>query len=281
MSNLEVHEALKEYVGTEDTWRKQSPLLQKIKSFVPFQKKTDLNEEIKNLSYIYARKNPAALKQYVLAAQRSQYKEIQSTIAQVKGDKKLALDAYRSLPHNQKLNGLLYFFKTLDYGDTGFENKKFIEFVYGFNDLARAVTAAYEASKALSMPMILEFESSALIPQSPITRLFFKTLANHPKQFLKIEITPDNGRLVSIHPFYAQKIASNVELFAEQFQKRVKFARTRLTSDKTVRQSIVDLIRYGEGLGGLFYTDEKIVEVVLNTDSPNLRPNLACSQLFR
>lgn len=279
MSHSEITQALKEYIGTEDTWRNRSPLINKIKNFFFLKKKIPLKEEAKSLSYIYARKTQTPLTQYVLTAQRSRHPEIRSTVVTIQGEKKLALDSYVGFPKNHELGSMLYFFKTLDYGDTGFENKKFIEFVFGFEKLSRSISTAYVASKELNMPMVLEFESSALIMQSPLTRLFYNALINHPEQLLKVEATPDNGRLISIHPFYAKKIAANVHLFSEMFQKRVQFARNKMLSDKAVRQSLVDLIRYGEGMSGMFYTDEKIVEVVLNVS--NQADNVTCAQLFR
>lgn len=279
MSDLEINQALKEYIGTHATWRNRSPLINKIKNFFFLKKKIPLRDEAKSLSYVYARKTQTPLTQYVLTAQRSQHPEIRSTIVTIQGEKKLALDSYLEFPKNRELGSMLYFFKTLDYGDTGFENKKFIEFVFGFEKLARSISTAYQASKELNMPMVLEFESSALIKQSPLTRLFYDALINRPEQLLKVEATPDNGRLISIHPFYAKKIAENIRLFSDLFQKRVQFARNKMMSDKTVRQGLVNLIRNGEGMSGIFYTDEKIVEVVLNDDSQ--KKILTCSQLFR
>ena len=235
LSNHEVETQLEEFVGTKDTWRYNTSLFDKLKIFLPFKKKTTIDEDRINLSYIHARKNPQSLQQLVLASQNSQHEQIRGIVVTVLGDKALVLDNYINTP-GYDLRSLLYFFKTLDIGDTGLETKKFNEFSLAFDSLAYNIKRAYQKSAALSLPMVLEFESSALTSKSPLTKLLFNTIINDRSQVLKVEITPDGGRIVSIHPFYARDIAKSMDLFANQFSKKVRTLRGSLFRDPEAKQ---------------------------------------------
>jgi hypothetical protein len=273
----EMQKQLEVFTGTEDTWKKNTTLLNKIRNWIPYKKKTTVEEERLALSYIHARKNPRALQQLVLAIQNSQHPEIRGLMTVIRGDKALVKDSYVS-PQGYDLPSLLYFFKSLEYGDTGLETKKFHAFSFAFDRLAQDVDRAFENSAALSFPMILEFESSALLRMSPITRILYIAITNDPALTLKTEVTPDGGRIISIHPFYARIVARNLDLFADQFSKKVKTLRGRLFRDPDAKQRLIDLLKYGEGLSGIFYTDERIQELS-NLERRKLG-TLTCAQLF-
>jgi hypothetical protein len=246
LSNTEIESQLREYTGTPDTWKSRTTLLTKIKSLLP-RKKTSEAEDRKILSLLQAGKNPDALQQTVIYSQNSDHKNIRGIFVSIQGDKALARKTYMSR-QSRSLVSLLHFFKTLKFGDTGNETAKFYDFALAFNQLATAIDLAYQRSSALGLPMLLEFESSAVMRESPITSLLFQTLTNDPTQILKIETTPDKGRLVSLHPYYAKEFADNVDLFSEQFYKKVKTLRAGMFKDPEIKHRLIKLLKYGEGL---------------------------------
>jgi hypothetical protein len=289
LSNGEMEEQFKEFIGTKDTWRTNLSLLARVKNFIPFQKKTTLDEDRINLSYIHARKNPNSLQQFVLASESSQYPQIKGVVATIRGDKAIVRDIYMQT-RTYNLPSLLYFYKTLKAGDTGLETKKFQEYSLAFERLALDIDRAYKNAVSLSLPMVLEFESSALIPESPITRSLFNTIVDDRSHVLKVEFTPDGGRLVSIHPFYAKEVEDNFDLLADQFSKKVKTLRGNLFKDPEAKQRLIDLLTRGQGLSGLLYTDERISELSIQAqekekekevpEKPSFKKNI-CAGLFK
>jgi hypothetical protein len=278
LSPYEVAQQLREFTGTPDTWRYNTTLLERLKSYLPFKMKTTMDEERINLSYIHSRKNPQSLQQLVMASQNSQFDLIRGIVVNIQGDKAITRDSFAVTP-GQDLKSLLFFYKTLEAGDTGLETKKFQDFSLAFENLAFRIKNGYENAVKLSLPMILEFESSALSSKSPITRLLYTTIVDDKSHVLKVEPTPDGGRLVSIHPFYAAEVAQNVELFADQFSKKVKTLRGNLFKDPEAKQRLMELLRDGKGLSGVLYTDERILELVLQ-EKKKVGQN-TCAKLFR
>ncbi len=276
LSNAEVLQALEQFAGRQDHWKDKLPLISQAKKLIPFQTKTTVEQERLALSYTYAKRSGTALQEYVFSAHNSKHPEIKGTIVAVRGDKRLVLNSFTSSPSHD-LRGILLFFQSIEFGDTGLETKKFLEFALAFDSLSLQVSRAYDRAVDLRMPLIIEFESSALMAKSPLTRMFFNTLINNPQQILKAEVTPDGGRVLAIHPFYAAKIVKNLNLFTDQFRLKVNTLRNRIFKDPEAKQRLLDLIRNGEGFSGVLYTDERIQELAIKADvtSPKI-----CSQLF-
>lgn len=259
LTNLEVAKALEVYTGRDDTWKNRASLLMRAKGLVPFQRKTTVEEERTYLSFVYARKTPNALTQYTLKASQSQHPEIKGMIATVQGDKHLVYNAYTISPSSD-LRGLLLFFRSLEYGDTGLETKKYRDFARAFTALASEIQRAYKLSSSLQLPLVIEFESSALIANSPLTRMFFNTLVSSPERILKAEITPNQGRLVAIHPFYAKDVVEHLNLFTKEFALSVETLKRNLFRDPQAKQRLIELVQRGQGVSGLLYTSERIQE---------------------
>ncbi|MES2768141.1 MAG: hypothetical protein V4596_03265 [Bdellovibrionota bacterium] len=276
LSNAEVLETLEQFTGRPDRWKNQKSLITRLKKIIPFQGKTTVEEERLALSYAYAKRSETALQEYVFSAYNSNHPEIKGTVVAVRGDKRLVLNSF-ILSHNYDLRGILLFFQSIEFGDTGLETKKFLEFALAFDSLSLQVSRAYDRAVELKMPLIIEFESSALMAKSPLTRVFFNTLINNPEQILKAEVTPDGGRVLAIHPFYAAKIVKNLNLFTDQFRLKVNTLRNRIFKDPEAKQRLLDLIRNGEGFSGVLYTDERIQQLAIIAEATSTKN---CSQLF-
>lgn len=277
MSPVEVEQNLTQYIGKKDTWKDRTSLVAKAKKLIPFQKKPSAQEEKTLLSYTYSSKNSGALNQYAAGLHQSKNPEIKGMIAEIQGDKRLVYNTFTSIG-SYDLKNLLFFFKTLEFGDTGIEKKRFQDFSIAFSFLSYKVRGAFETASKLNMPLILEFESSALSNQSPLTKLFFNTLMSNPEHILKVSVTPDGGRVIAIHPFYAKQIVENLSVFTDQFELKVKTLRKNMFEDPKAKQQLIDLLRSGEGFSGLLYTDERIKELV--ADAKRSISRRTCGSVF-
>ena len=277
LTDAEVSAELERYIGRTDTWRRESAIAKAVRNLNPFRKKLGVQDEKLNLSYLHSRKTETSLQQYVTAATQSNHPEIREMIATIQGDKRLVLKSFMNTA-KYDLRSLLHFFRTIEYGDTGLETKKFNEYTLAFENMAYDIKRAYIRASALNMPLILEFESSSLMKQSPLTKLLFNTIIRDTSRVLKVESTPSGGRIVSIHPFYAKSIVEGIDLFTDQFSKKVKSLRSRVFTDPDAKQRLVDLLRSAEGFSGVLYTDEKIKELELS--AKRAIPAKTCTRLF-
>lgn len=279
LSSWEIQQELEVFIGKKDQWRNQSNVLNRVRSYLPFKKNVPtIQEEVTELSYIHARKSPKALQEYILKAMRSPHKEVRSMIATVQGDKRIAYDMFKVDSKPKQHVSMLFFFKNIQYGDTDLESKKFQHFGLAFQYLAYQIEQSYKAARSLNMPLIIEFESSALINESPLTRMFFNLLTNDPSGLTKIQVTPNNGRIVSLYPARAERVVQNLVLFSDQFKKTIRVLQNRYFESPEIKSRLIDLVRTGEGISGLFYIDEKIVEIATTENST--RSANSCSALF-
>lgn len=265
LSSGEIHQELAVFVGQKDSWSDSKQLLKKLRAVIPFKKApATLQEEIRELSYIHARKSPTALQEYILKVRSSSNPAVQSLVGTVVGDKRLAYEQFLLDPGTDKNLNMLFFFKNLQYGDTGLEWRKFHNFSLAFEYLAYNLKQSLVAAQSANMPLVLEFESSAFLKESPLVRMFYDLLTNDPSRLTRIQATPDGGRIVSLFPARAERVVDNLTLFAEQFKKTIRLLQSRYFEGPEVKSRLVELVRTGEGISGLFYIDEKIVEIALN-----------------
>lgn len=254
LSDSEVERQFAEFTGTKDSWRTASVWFHRAKNLMSFRNKPTVSAESLNLSYIHDA-DTNALKQYVIVSQSSRYPEIRGVVATIRGDKYLVRKTFQ-YTKNHDSRSLLYFFKTLDAGDTGIELKKFNEFPLAFELLARDISVAAERAKALSLPMVLEFESSSLGVQAPITRLLYHAIADDRSNILKMELTPDGGRLISIDSLHAENISKLVDQFSKQFSRKVRGLRDAMFKEPNAQRLLLALLRKGEGLPNFSVVNE-------------------------
>lgn len=274
----EVLKIIEIYTGRNDTWKNQSPLISRVQRLIPFQQKKSPQQEVENASYLLARHSSTALQDYAIALHQSRNPEVREMIANVQGDKMLVFKNYVLLPPYD-VRSIALFFQSLEHGDTGLETKKFSEYARAFDNLAHRVEKAYERAAQFNMPLILEFESSALTAKSPLTRLFFNTLVSNPEHIMKAEITPNRGRILAIHPFYAKEIVRNLKLFAAQFELNVNTLKTRIFTDSEAKVRLMNLLRTGEGMSGIFYTEERMQELAIKAKEAVSKPGF-CARIF-
>lgn len=271
MSPKEVHEALYPYVGHTDTWRTEQNILIKAKSYNPFKQKPSLNEDIQNIIRLNESTLPNSLQMTALAITRSSYPEIQNMITVIQGEKRLTMNSYQ-FNRDHDLRYLLFFFRNLEAGYLGSENKKYLhEYAYGLKSLTQNLRSTYERAQKLKLPMIIEFESSSLIEKSPLTRLLFNTIiknsGDNPARVIKAEVTRDGGRLLSLAPEYAKLVIEDIEKFTQEFDKNIRILRANAFSDKSenireeAKQRIIELLSRGEGLSSIYYADERLSEI--------------------
>lgn len=283
LTEKEVQEALKEYIGVADTWKNHRPLLQRVLGFNPFKRKKTLQEELAIITRLSRSTQPDALQVLATAIYTSPYREVRSLLTVVQGDKRLALEAARFSPDfNPRF--MLSFFQYLQYGVLESQHKKNLsDFSSAFSRISYELKQSLERSERLNIPMIIEFESSALMSKSPLTLLLFNTImrsaGNNPSQLIKAELTPSNGRILFLNPEYARTIVENVERFTQDFEKNINLAKRNFSEEDTSqreRERIVDLLRDGVGLSSVFYSEERLQEIE-QLQRSNVK---SCSLLF-
>lgn len=297
LSSVQLNEALTEYVGYQDTWRTDTNLLTKVSKYNPFRAKPSQQQEIDSLHKLNQSPNPNALQAMAVLLTRSPH-NVQNSFLMIQGEKRLVMQNYldekrmgaNRFSYNSNLpayhRGSLFFFENLEYGKIESQNKSNLSrFAMVFDHIAMDLRRAYEAAVKHNVPVLIEFESSALQKQAPLTTLLFETILRnadqHPGLKIRIEATRDNGRLVLLPTEYAKGVVENVQFFANEFKKYIRMLRDSAFTDKAEAtrdmERIVDLLKNGNGLSSIFYTEERIKERELSV-STGAAP--ACHGLF-
>ena len=265
LSDVEVEALLAEYLGKQDTWKTERTLLQRALALNPFKRKKTLQMELSDIAQLSRSTQADSLQVVATAIANSQHPDVRNILTVIQGDKRLALpSAARTPGFNPKF--FLSFLQYLHAGKFESQHKKYLpDFSASFSQVASNLERSLTLSQKLGIPVIVEFESSALMSKSPLTLLLFNTIvknANVPEQLIKAETTRSGGRIISLSPNYAEEVVDNVERFAKEFRSYANSLFSRYSNDSPrERERIVDLLRDGVGLSSIFYSEDRLQEI--------------------
>jgi len=285
MSSASVEKRIDQIAGQNDDWKNNINLKtfwQKAVSSLPLSMqgwfgrfktgdaKIDEMNEFRYLTAL-AQKKPRSLLAGYLLASRSENVVLRNIAPSIKGEKRsFANDRgtvsgkIRQFIHERSsAQSILFFLINMSNGNTFYDVNRFFTFRLRFSTSADDFERAAKTAVENNLPVVVEFESSALDEaRSPLTY----HIANQAiAKALKIAQTPDGGQVVVLHPDVATKLASEFEDISKRLDTEFNRVKATLTNNLENRTRLIEMIQTGDGL---------IPHKVLNPPTPT------CVELF-